>query len=255
MVKCPKCGSGSVKKSSAIYEQGISKSQGRSTGVWLSKRGLGVWSGHSSSDRISGAAARNAPTGFEIEAFTFVGVFFVTLVIGFFSAGSFGTFVTVVPIAFVVAGIMTIVVGFSQKTQRTASEAQYDRQWYCYKCGHVFEVDLDQAGPNMTKNVSHIEPSKITAAEPSGDRAEYASRILRPVQRAKSETERDRKWLQIIADRATSPARSFDPCSPPVMDLGAISRLASLGFLQYDRDRDMFSLSNKGVARVAEIAP
>ena len=252
MVRCPQCGSGSVKKSSAIYEQGISRSQGRSGGVWYSRGGPGVWSGRSSSERISGAAARNAPTGFELEAFAFVGVFAAALLVGFFAADSIGSFVMAVPIAFVVAGIAAFAVSVSQKEQRAASQARYDRQWYCSKCGHKFEVDLDRTGPAAAENAAPAGPTG--GAGPGGYRADYASRILSPVQRAKSETERDGTWLNTIAARANGNDRSFDPCRPTALDLGAVSRLASLGFLRYDPEGDVFSLSDKGAARVAEMA-
>ena len=253
MVRCPKCGSGSVKKSSAIYEQGVSRSQGRSSGIWLSRRGPGVWSGRSTSERVSGAAARNAPTGFELEALTFAGIFFVALLIGFFSAGSVGSFVMAVPIAFVLAIVAAVLVGISQKEQRAASRASYDRQWYCSKCGNKFEVDLDPARPMASDTPASAARSNGQGAGPSGIRADYASRVLNPVQRAKGETERDGTWLRTIATRATGTARSFDPCRPTALDLGAVSRLASLGFLEYDQEHDVFSLSERGAARAAEV--
>jgi hypothetical protein len=251
MVRCPRCGSGSVKKSSAIYEQGFSRSRGRSRGIWYSRGGPGFWAGRSSSERISGAAARNAPTGFELEAFTFVGVFFAALLIGFSTADGLGSFIMAIPIAFVVAGIAAFAVGVSQKDQRSAAQACYDRQWYCSKCGHKFEVDLDRANPVGADNTAHTGTS--TGAGSGGYRADYASRILNPVQRARSETERDGIWLKAIAARAEPKNRSFDPCRPTALDLGAVSRLASLGFLHYDRDGEVFSLSEKGAARVAEM--
>lgn len=251
MVRCPRCGSGSVKKSSAIYEQGVSRSQGRSSGLWFSRGGPGVWSGRSSSERISGAAAINAPTGFELEAFTFVGLFLAALLVGFFTADSVGSFVMAIPIAFVVAGIAAFVVGVSQKDQRAAAQASYDRQWYCSKCGHKFEVDLDRANPASAGNTS---TGPASGSGSGGHRGDYASRILNPVQRAKAETERDRTWLKTIAARATGDGRSFDPCRPTALDLGAVSRLASLGFLNYDPDTGIFSLSEEGATRVAEMA-
>lgn len=115
MVRCPQCGSGSAKNSSAIYEQGISRSWGRSGGFWYSRGGPGVWSGRSSSERISGAAARNAPTGCELEAFSFIGVFAAALLLGFFTADSIGSFVMTVPIAFVVAGIAAFAVAIPRR--------------------------------------------------------------------------------------------------------------------------------------------
>ncbi len=253
MVRCPKCGSGSAKKSSAIYEQGVSKSQGRNSGIWLSRRGPGVWSGRSTSERVSGAAARNAPTGFELEALTFAGVFFVTLLIGFFSASGVGSFVMAVPIAFVIAIVAAVLVGISQKEQRAASQASYDRQWYCSKCGNKFEVDLDPSTPVASDARASTARPSGQGAGPSGFRADYASRVLNPVQRAKAETERDGTWLRTIATRATGAARSFDPCRPTALDLGAVSRLASLGFLQYDQEHDVFSLSERGALRAAEM--
>ena len=253
MVRCPKCGSGSVKKSSAIYEQGVSRSQGRSSGIWLSRRGPGVWIGRSTSERVSGAAARNAPTGFELEAFTFAGVSFVVLLIGLFSAGSIGSFIMAVPIAFIIAIVAAVLVGISQKEQRAASQASYDRQWYCSKCGNKFEVDLDPARPMAPDTPASAARPNGPGAGPTGFRADYASRILNPVQRAKAETERDGTWLRTIATRATGAARSFDPCRPTALDLGAVSRLASLGFLQYDQEHDVFSLSERGAARAAKM--
>lgn len=253
MVRCTKCGSGSVKKSSAIFEQGVSTSQGHNSGIWLSRRSAGVWSGRSTSVRVSGAAARNAPTGYELEALTFVGVFFIALLIGLFSAGSIGSLVMAVPIGFVLAIIAAVLVGISQEEQRAASQARYDRQWYCSKCGNKFEVDLDSASPMASDAPASATRSNEQRAGSSGIRADYASRVLNPVQRAKGETERDGTWLRTIATRATGTARSFDPCRPSALDLGAVSRLASLGYLQYDKENDVFSLSERGAARAAEI--
>ena len=253
MVRCPKCGSGSVKKSSAIYEQGISRSQGRNSGIWFSRRGLGVWSGRSTSERVSGAAAQNAPTGFELEGLTFAGVFFVVLMIGFFSAGGIGSFIMAVPVAFFIAIFASVLVGISQKEQRAASQASYNRQWYCSKCGNKFELELDPAHPISSDASASAARANGAGAAPSGFRADYASRVINPVQRAKAETERDGTWLRTIATRATGTARTFDPCRPTALDLGAVSRLASLGFLQYNQEHDVFSLSERGAARAAEM--
>lgn len=215
MVRCPRCGSGSVKKSSVIYEQGLSRSQRRSGGFWLSRGRAGVWSGRSSGQRISGAAARNSPPGFELETFTFVGVLVAVMIILFLIADSFVSFVMAGPIAFVVAGIVAILVGTSQTEQRAASQAQYERQWYCSKCGHKFEVDLDRVSPVAVGNTSYA--GRSTGSDSGGLRAEYASRILSPVQRAKSETDRDGTWLRTIAARANGEDRSFDPCRPTAL--------------------------------------
>lgn len=252
MVRCPKCGSGSVKKSSAIYEQGISRSQGRSSGIWFSQRGSGVWTGRSSSERISAVAERNAPFGYELEAFTFGGVFSVTLMIGFFAAKSVSSFIMAMPVAFVLAIVAAIVVGVFQKEQRVASQARYDRLWYCSKCGNQFEVDLDRPDAS-TKGDGTGPGGPATGPGSGGYRADYASRILNPVQRAKAETERDGTWLRTIRERSDGLTRSFDPCRPTALDLGAVSRLASLGFLQYDSARDEFSITKQGAARAAEL--
>ncbi|WP_152608780.1 hypothetical protein [Croceibacterium mercuriale] len=184
--------------------------------------------------------------------FTFFGVFVVALLIGFSIADDVASFIMAGPIAFVIAGIAALGIGMSQTKQRAASQAQYDRQWYCFKCGHKFEVDLDGASADSPGTGT---PMRTTSGSGSGgSRAAYASRILSPVQRAKSETERDGTWLRTIAARANGEHRSFDPCRPTALDLGAVSRLASLGYLTYDQQTDMFSLSEKGAERVMKMA-
>lgn len=89
---------------------------------------------------------------------------------------------------------------------------------------------------------------------PSGSRREeYVKRVLNPIQRAKTETDRDGTWLKKIMARSDPRTQTFDPCSPTPLDFGVVSRLASLRFLAYSPDNDEFQITTQGAERAAQL--
>jgi hypothetical protein len=171
----------------------------------------------------------------------------------------------------VVAGIMTH--NATSDAHRMATES-YARQWYCSKCGTKFEHPSER--PRTDDGDSRGEEPPIGGARSTGQRASgdaeqssgsradeprrpsssrwraYAERIVTPVQRAKSETERDLRGLLDIADRADATGL-FSPIAPWPLDLGLVSRLASLGYLAWHADRDVFAITSVGLQRVANV--
>lgn len=83
-------------------------------------------------------------------------------------------------------------------------------------------------------------------------RADYAARVVNPVQRADNPTVRDESALALMLSRA-SKAGSFDPCAGSGLDLGCVSRAASLGFIRYDAKADDFAFTTVGLARARAV--
>lgn len=250
MTGCPACGSNATRKSSAVHAHGTSTIERRGRGIALTRGGPRIWRSRSTSVRMTSAAARNAPPVPMAEALTFIGTLVVAEWIVLSSADDLSAFLMAIPTAAVVAIIATAIVAYLRQDQRRAAHADYERQWYCLRCGTLFRAD-----PALPPGESGAKP--IAGPAPAGrsgrERMAYASRILEPIQRAKAETQRDGEWLRIIAARADRTDSAFDPCLPVPLDLGAVSRLASLGYLEYDRAADIFAISASGAERLRQM--
>ena len=137
MVRCPSCGSGTVKKSSAIYEQGISHTYGRSGGYWVSGRGrIGAWSGRSTRTRITSLAQRNAPPANAAPVGAFMLVFLSCLLLGFIVEAP-GTLIVIG----LFLGIAAAIVAHEHTREAfEARERNYAARWYCSRCGSYFNV-------------------------------------------------------------------------------------------------------------------
>lgn len=261
MVCCTTCGSGNVKKRSAIYEQGISRTSGTSRGVWVSGKGrVGVWKGSNSRVRITGAAAKNQPPSNVAPVFVFMCVLFgAELILLFSGVGFLGALI----IALVAATLAAILTHKASKEHYATEREQYDRSWYCMKCGSVFEVELRE---RAALPLSEPRPAG-EAASPSPEPrpialrplfptkhllTEYKDRILDPVQRAKDETSRDAVGLLDVFKRASS-SYEFDPTQPRKLDLGLVSRLSSLGYVSYDETRGCY-LTRAGLDRALSLS-
>lgn len=112
----------------------------------------------------------------------------------------------------------------------------YSRQWYCAKCGSIFVEPQTQREP-VSGALSSVQLQPRSA-----DLQAYVDRVIAPIQRAKSPTDRDWLGLAQIIERASADG-SFDPVG---LDKGLVSRLASLDFITFDLVRDQFLVTAKG---------
>jgi hypothetical protein len=137
-IRCPTCDSTRVQKSSAIYEQGISRSFGKSGGIGISNRGrITVYSGRSGSTRVSRLAENNAPpsneaVGGAVSAGCIVP--FLVLIMAGADAG------LAVVVSIVVAVTLGMIVHDKTKDAHAKMLQSYEQQWYCRRCGSYFEL-------------------------------------------------------------------------------------------------------------------
>ena len=241
-MKCPTCASGNVKKSSALYEQQSTRYDGSSQGWWITSKGtIGVGQSRSQGRRTSVAIERNAPP-------LGVGQLVGCAVIGP---------MVVIPILVLIGlplwlSILlppTVAVGLAiwvhrlKKDEWSQQDQAYSRQWYCSKCGSLF---IDDKAALLGTGEGRRTPvdSEIATLRIGPDRQAYVDRVLSPIQRAKTPTDRDLLGLSEILKRSGED-HSFEPAA---MDKGLISRLASLGFITYDPVRNQFLLTAAGLA-------
>lgn len=252
-IRCPSCGSASVKKSAAVYGQGQSRTTGKGGGLWVSSSGrIGAWSSRGSSARISAVAERNAP-----PSETLVGCAGMIGMIGSVYLGStigFGFLATMVLAFASTIGLSVAAWKFTSDERADATDL-YSRQWYCSRCGNIFrEPKQDerlQKSP-VSNPIDGPKPAGVRNPLQHFGRKSYADRIISPEQRARSETERDSCGLVSIAEGADA-AGVFHPERNPPLDLGLVSRLASLGYLTWDTTTDSFAISDSGTRRLAEM--
>jgi hypothetical protein len=136
-VRCPSCDSTRVQKSSAIYEQGIWRSSGKSGGVGISSRGrVTVYSGRSGSTRVSQLAENNAPPSNDaVGAAAGAGCIlpFTVMVMAGAEVG------LAVIVSIVVAVTLGLLVHDKTKDEHAEKLQSYNRQWYCRRCGSYFD--------------------------------------------------------------------------------------------------------------------
>jgi hypothetical protein len=234
-MQCPRCGSGNTQKSSAVYEQGVRNAEGRSSGFFVTSRGtVGVGQSRRKSRSSTLATERNAPHRMVPTRAILVGV--VGLLVSLVALNSGIGFVAFL---ILVVGIFWAMIYVSAPTDReSAEEERWQTQWYCKKCGDIFFED-----DNPTElGASSAFTSPVLRTKAKHPRSEYIDRVLNPIQRAASPTERDQAGLAAIRAR-TRPDGSFDP-DVINCDLGVISRLSSLGLIAYDKVADRFSVQD-----------
>lgn len=146
MVRCPHCGSSGVKRARALYAQSTSLTRRRSTGLWLSRRGPGVWYGRSVSRRTSLAAAQNAETQVVGYIIGFVGT--AGMVIGIYAGIavwpdlSFDNFISTMLLAMILT-VLGVVLGWKwTRSMREQEAVASETRWYCLKCGSTFYFDI-----------------------------------------------------------------------------------------------------------------
>jgi ribosomal protein S27AE len=138
-INCPNCGSGSVKKSRAVFEQGTSNTRSVSHTGWVSRGGSGSSGSVGRSTRQSGAAARNAPVRSKREAQVFCLTYAATF-LAFFN----GLDVELMPSALIALyfGFVSYwIARFFNRHYRRRLKEVYEKQWYCSKCGDTFLRD------------------------------------------------------------------------------------------------------------------
>jgi len=141
-VECPSCGSKKTEKSSAVYEQGISRSTSTGGGIGVSGSGkLGAFQNRSSTTRISTVAEKNAPPsdGFEKHAIIIVALLVVPTIGAMFLDVGFWDFLKLLIFLVVGAPILAMILVVFLKNGIDESQEQYRQQWYCYTCGAIFQ--------------------------------------------------------------------------------------------------------------------
>lgn len=241
MLHCQQCGSRAIRKSSAVYEQGTAVKTSQRRGTSYGRSGLRVSSGNTTSTRTTGAAAHNAPPEDMKPVFSLVAGAIIGSLLGLASSNVMACFLFTIIGCF--GGLFLALMSGSDSHK--AAMALYRRQWYCTRCGaisHAPEADSDSdAALSPSTNRVNAIPQ------------EYVERLISPIQRARSETDRDLVGLRTIAAR-TAPDGTFDPLLPYSLDLGLVSRLASLGYLAWDSTAQRCRLTDRGSARAAEAA-
>ena len=135
-INCPHCGSVSVKKSRAVYEQGTSNTRSVSYTGWFSNRGSGGSRRHGKSTRQSVAASRNAPAAGKLEGITFIASLFLFTWLALFIPET--TLLISLIAGFILALLLTALVAHLNRHNRRRAMENYERQWYCSKCGDTF---------------------------------------------------------------------------------------------------------------------
>lgn len=135
-IKCPHCGSGSVKKSRVVYEQGTSNTRSVSHTNWISNRGSGGSRRQGKSTRQLVAASRNAPAGRKPEGFIFIGAFILFTWLALCVQGT--TLQSSLGAGAILAILVTGLVAYLNRHNRRRALKNYERQWYCSKCGDTF---------------------------------------------------------------------------------------------------------------------
>jgi hypothetical protein len=115
-------------------------------------------------------------------------------------------------------------------------QEKYERQWYCSKCGRKFH----ERGSEET--ASFVTTDNETGKALVSRHPDYAERVVRPIQIARTQTERDAQGLHDIQKRSTEDG-TFDPMAPTPLDKGLVSRLASLGLVSWNEKTDTFNVS------------
>jgi hypothetical protein len=239
-MRCPQCGSNNTQKSSALYEQNVRVSDGRSAGLFVTSRGtVGFGGGRRTSRSMSLAAQANAPhRHLPLRSIVAVLVGFSLAVI--FADNGGGLLVTIC--LFVGTFWLSVYLALPTDAEKT-EQSRWSSQWYCKKCGHIFfepgETERSVTSePLTTHGRSFVSP--VLRSTKKNSRQQYIDRVLHPVQRAAGATERDIAGLDAIRNH-TAVDGSFDPENVRC-DLGIISRLASLGLITYDQRADRFLL-------------
>jgi hypothetical protein len=134
-------------------------------------------------------------------------------------------------------------------------EKRWSLQWYCKRCGAFF-FDAESSAEERDHVATVAKPafvSPLIRSTKRNARANYADRVLSPVQRAAAMTERDLAGLNVIKNSAAADG-SFHPEMIPC-DLGVVSRLASLNLIHYDAGLDRFHLLDVAVPPRPEPQP
>lgn len=238
-IECPDCGSRNVKKSSAVVQQGTRTASGTSRGGWISSAGrVGVSGRKYSSVSTTGATDLNAPPAASQPMIGALVLMILAVVWVPISISNILTLILGEFLLIVVGSIVLMAMFIRPSATDSAALEQWKRQWYCLRCGNLFSAEL----PNGVGSSQNEQRGQLTSeGRPAGTRRSlYIDRVLDPVQRAKSMTDRDAAGLRVIRENARTDG-SFDPVALHC-DLGLVSRLSSLGLIMYDPENDEFRI-------------
>jgi hypothetical protein len=152
MPECPACGSTDTQKSSAVYEQGRTSTSASTKGFGASSSGrLGLFDASTHAEHITDAASKNGPPN--IDSTVFAGGAILAIVAGLTvgvvtQASVFGLIFPGFLFALLFA-ILFLVYRLSQGPSVAQREAdqRYAKQWYCLRCGGLFQSDGPSASP------------------------------------------------------------------------------------------------------------
>lgn len=234
-MQCPQCGSNNTQKSSALYEQSVRMSEGRSSGAFISSRGtVGIGSAKHVTRSSSLAAEMNAPhRRVPLRSTLAMVVGFAAMAVNVLLGGGF-----LLSITFALAGFVGGIYLTAPTDQELAEEKRYHSQWYCRRCGSIFFELKASSQPELVEQPNETFVSPVIRSGATHSRQSYIDRTIKPIQRARAATPRDLAGLRAIQESAEVDG-AFNP-ETMNCDLGVISRLASLQLIQYDAGSDRF---------------
>ncbi|WP_125454251.1 hypothetical protein [Franconibacter pulveris] len=121
-----------------MYEQGTSHYSSVSSNTWASNRSIGRSKRRGSGVRQSAVASRNAPRSGGLEAFVFLFSFCLYAYFAFHLQNSLSSALMLLLLAFGLASLTTGLVAHLNRKNRRKAHSDYEKQWYCKKCGEIF---------------------------------------------------------------------------------------------------------------------
>ena len=243
-MRCPHCHSNNTKRSVAVFDQGRSSSTSSGGGISVNSRGsIGAHQGRFGSERISEVAKKNAPPS-SAAADSATGAFLIGVAataILIFLTGA----LAVLMLGLLATLVASIIVAVTVKEDGRAET--YLRQWYCFKCGRNFHEPEIEVGSERGNPSDNPNPQAFKYLPSASRYPDYAERVKNPIQKARAQTDRDTQGLLDIQRRSEEDG-TFDPMRPTPLDLGIVSRLASLSLISWDEATDSFRVIDASIA-------
>ncbi|SMQ74287.1 hypothetical protein SAMN06297468_2518 [Altererythrobacter xiamenensis] len=138
---CPNCGSNKTRKSSVVWEEGLSEIHTETKGGLIGSGGVGVAAGRTSGFSQTGASSSNAPPRYEVPI-RWVLLLIVATVFGLIIFPSiFDNAVIGFMVALIGVPISVIALQSYLEPQDRSEIERWNKQWYCLRCGSNFIAD------------------------------------------------------------------------------------------------------------------